>query len=106
MRAAHGIVPFAFLILAACGGASAASDTAPLSKAPRHEQITVKVRNGKTGLPIWLASPYVYVGNVDANHMAEAQRKTTFWNDAHVDVTGANPRNVTVVLDFIQRDCR
>ncbi len=38
--------------------------------------------------------------------MAEAQRKTTFWNDAHVDVTGANPRNVTVVLDFIQRDCR
>ena len=72
----------------------------------KRETITVKVRNGKTGLPIWLASPYVYVGKVDTQQMPENQRKTAFWNDAHVDVSGANPRRVTVVVDFVHRDCR
>lgn len=70
------------------------------------QTITVKVRNGKTGLPIWLASPCVYVGKFDLAKQDQACRKTKFWSDAHVDVSGADPRTLTVVLDFIHRDCQ
>jgi len=70
------------------------------------QSITVKIRNGKTGLPIWLASPYVYVGNLDVQHQSEAHRKTKLWEDARVDVISAQPRTVRVVVDFVHRDCR
>ena len=101
---ARRILPLALLLFTVSGTQGGAfQSTAPR---PKHEQITVKVRNGKTGLPVWLASPYVYVGKVDTLHMAESHRKTAFWSDAHVDVTGANPRSVTVWVDFVDRDCR
>lgn len=70
------------------------------------EEITVKVRNGKTGLPIWLASPYVYVGKINPEDFVKSHRRTKFWGDAHVDVTGALPQTVKVEVDFIDRDCR
>jgi hypothetical protein len=102
---ARGILPIALLLFNVTGN-SAGSFQPGHAGATTHEQITVKIRNGRTGLPIWLASPYVYVGRVDPQHMAESRRKTAFWSDAHVDVTGANPRKVTVWVDFVDRDCR
>ncbi|MBB5061537.1 hypothetical protein HDF16_006273 [Granulicella aggregans] len=72
----------------------------------KHQRITIRVRNGKTGFPIWLASPIVYVGKVDVQHMDEARRKTVLWNDAHINVQGADPRRVTVVVELVDRDCR
>lgn len=101
----RGALPLALLLFSA-GTAPVGAFQAAHTGSTKREQITVKARNGKTGLPIWLASPYVYVGMVDTQHMAENRRKTTFWNDAHVDVSGANPRQVTVVVDFVHRDCR
>ena len=65
---ARHILPLALLLFTVSGTqVGAFQSTAPR---PKHEQITVKVRNGKTGLPVWLASPYVYVGKVDTLHMA------------------------------------
>ena len=101
-RSLARVILLTLLLCTASGNPAGAFQSLPT----KHEQITVKIRNGKTGLPIWLASPYVYVGKVDTQHMAQFRRKTTLWNDAHVDVTGANPRNVTVVVDFVHRDCR
>ncbi len=101
----RGVLPFALLLFNA-GSTPVGAFQAAHTGGSEREQILVKVRNGKTGLPIWLASPYVYVGKVDIQHRAENQRKTAFWNDAHVDVSGANPRRVTVVVDFVHRDCR
>jgi hypothetical protein len=72
----------------------------------RHQQITVKIRNGKTGRPIWLASPYVFLGKPDPQKFQESYRRTKLWNDAHVDVSGIAPREVRVWIDFIHRDCR
>lgn len=72
----------------------------------RHEQIIVKIRNGNSGLPVWLASPYVFVGKTDPAYLEDSHRRTRAWGDARVDVTGADPREVRVWVDFIHRDCR
>jgi hypothetical protein len=71
-----------------------------------HRQITVKIRNGKTGRPIWLASPYVFLGKSDPQHFEESYRRTKLWSDAHVDVSGVTPREIRVWIDFTHRDCR
>ncbi len=70
------------------------------------EKITVKIRDGKSGLPIWLASPYVFVGKTDPQKFKDSYRRTKLWGDAHVDVSGSDPREVKVWVDFIHRDCR
>lgn len=74
--------------------------------AKSHQQIIVKVLNGKTGRRIWFASPYVFVGTTDPRQLENSYRRTRFWGDAHVDVSAAQPRQVRVWVDFIQRDCR
>jgi hypothetical protein len=71
-----------------------------------HQQITVKIRNGKTGGAIWLASPYVFLGKPDPQHFEESHRRTKLWSDARVDVSGVAPREIRVWIDFIHRDCR
>jgi hypothetical protein len=71
-----------------------------------HQQIIVRIRNGKTGLPIWLASPYVFLGKTDPQSFTNSYRRTKFWGDAKVDVTGTSPREVRVWVDFLHRDCR
>jgi hypothetical protein len=69
-------------------------------------QITIEIRNGKTGGPVWIASPYVFLGTPDPNKFEESYRRTKFWSDAHVDVSGVEPREVRVWVDFTDRDCR
>jgi hypothetical protein len=71
-----------------------------------HQQIVIQIRNGKTGRPVWYASPYVFLGSPDAKKFEQSYRRTKFWADAHVDVAGAEPREVRVWVDFIDRDCR
>jgi hypothetical protein len=71
-----------------------------------HQQITVKIRDGKTGGAIWLASPYVFLGKSDPQHFEGSHRRTKLWNDARVDVSGIAPREIRVWIDFIHRDCR
>ncbi len=83
---AHRFIPLALLLFSLSGKPAGAFQNGHGGGIKR-EQITVKVRNGKTGLPIWLASPYVYAGSVDSQHMTESHRKTSFWSDAHVDVS-------------------
>ena len=92
--------------LATCtlGGLNAQQATA--SRAEPHQQIIVKVRNGKTGMPLWIASPYVFLGNPDPQKLEESYRRTKFWGNAHVDVSATQPREVRVWVDFIERDCR
>jgi hypothetical protein len=70
------------------------------------QQITVKIRNGKTGRPIWFASPFVFLGEPDPKNFEASHRRTKWWSDAHVDVSGVTPREVRVWIDFIHRDCR
>ena len=36
----------------------------------------------------------------------DSYRRTKLWGDAHVDVTGATPREVKVWVDFLHQDCR
>jgi hypothetical protein len=72
----------------------------------QHEQIIVQIRNGKTGRPIWYASPYVFLGSPDVKKFEQSYRRTKFWADARVDVTRAEPREARVWVDFIERDCR
>jgi hypothetical protein len=92
--------------LASCtlGGLNAQQATA--SRAKPHQQIIVKVRNGKTGMPIWVASPYVFLGTTDPQKYMDSYRRTELWTDAHVDVSAAHPREVRVWIDYIDRDCR
>lgn len=71
-----------------------------------HQHIVVQIRNGKTGRAIWIASPYVFLGSPDISKFDESYRRTKFWSDARVDVTGTEPREVRVWVDFIDRDCR
>jgi hypothetical protein len=83
------------------------SDNPPDRGGPaQHQQITVKIRNGKTGRPIWLALPYVFLGKPDPQHFEESYRRTKLWSDARVDVGGVAPREIRVWIDFIHRDCR
>lgn len=70
------------------------------------ERIEVRIRNGRTGRPIWYASPYVFLGTPDVKSFRESYRRTRFWSDARVDVTGVEPRQVRVWVDYIDRDCR
>ena len=72
----------------------------------RRQLVTIKIRNGKSGLPIWLASLYVFVGNASPSQLEEARRPTKFWSDAHVDIATADSRQLRVWVDFIHRDCR
>ncbi len=72
----------------------------------KKQKITVKIRNGKTGLPVWVASPYVFLGRIAPQDFEKSHRRTELWNDAHVDVTGVNPPEVRIWEDFISRDCR
>ncbi len=91
--------------LASCtlGGLNAQEATSP---AKSHLQIIVKIRNGKIGVPIWVASPYVFLGNTDPQKYMDSYRRTEWWADAHVDVSAAQPREVRVWVDYIDRDCR
>jgi hypothetical protein len=72
----------------------------------QRQQIVVKIRNAQTGLPVWLASPYVFLGKTEPARFPESHRKTRLWNDAHVGVDGASPREARVWIDFLRRDCR
>ena len=92
--------------LASCtlGGLSAQQASSPPVKP--HQQIIVKIRNGKTGRPIWIASPYVFLGKTDPQNFEDSYRRTKFWGDARVDVSATQPREVRVWVDFIERDCR
>ncbi len=87
-------------------GQQVVSQSPSLAGSHPSQQIVVKIRNGKTGLPIWLASPYVFVGETDPQKFRDSYRRTKLWGDARVDVNGANPREVKVWVDFIHRDCR
>jgi hypothetical protein len=62
----------------------------------RRQLVTIKIRDGKSGLPIWLASRYVFVGSASPSQLEEARRPTRFWSDAHVDVGTADPRQLRV----------
>lgn len=92
------------LVSCTLGGLNAQQSTAPLSKV--HQQIIVKIRNAKTGRPLWIASPYVFLGSPDPQKVEKSYRRTKFWGDAHVDVSATQPREVRVWVDFIERDCR
>jgi len=70
------------------------------------QQIAVRVRNGRTGHPTRVASPYVFLGNAVAEDFRESYRRTNAWSDARVDLAGVVPREVKVWVDFIDRDCR
>jgi hypothetical protein len=72
----------------------------------QRQQIIVKIRNAKTGLPIWIASPYVFLGKTDPQRYEQNYRRTQLWGDAHVDVAGVNPREVRVWIDYLHQDCR
>jgi hypothetical protein len=100
MRAALSLA----LVGCTLGGLNTQQSADPLSKA--HQQIVVKIRNAKTGRPLWIASPYVFLGSPDPRKLEESYRRTRFWGDAHVDVSATQPREVRVWVDFIQRDCR
>ena len=78
----------------------------PPAKSHPSQRIVVKIRNGNTGFPVWLASPYVFVGDTDPQKFIDSYRRTKLWGDAHVDVDGATPPEVKVWVDFIHRDCR
>ena len=86
-----------------CVGLGAQQSSPPLKP---HQEIIVKIRNGKTGSPIWFASPYVFLGNAGPEKLDDSYRRTRFWGDAHVDVSATQPREVRVWVDFIDRDCR
>ncbi len=90
------------LMASSCGSARSQTHISSTT----HQQIVVRVRNGKTGLPIWLASPYVFLGKTDPQNSADSYRRTKLWGDAKVDVTGTSPREVRVWVDFVHRDCR
>ena len=105
-NAVRAIVSLCLLLLPGPTGLELVSQSAAKTTTNGREQITVKIRNGKTGAPIWLASPYVFLGNPDPQNFEESRRKTKLWGDAHVDVTGVQPREVRVWVDFIHRDCR
>jgi hypothetical protein len=100
------VMPLGLLFLCPLYAVAPASQSLVNAQQAKHQQITVKIRNGNTSRPIWLASPYVFLGNPDPNHFQESYRRTKFWNDARVDVTGVMPREVRVWVDFINRDCR
>jgi hypothetical protein len=72
----------------------------------QHQMVTIKIRDGKTGFPTWLASPYVFLGQTDPQRFTDSYRRTKLWGDAHVDVKGITPREMKVWVDFIHRDCR
>ncbi len=93
-------------LLSASHGLRLAGQTAASSGPKPLKTITVRIRNGKNGLPIWLASPYVFVGEIDPERFMDSYRRTRLWGDAHVDIAGADPRQVRVWIDFIDRDCR
>jgi hypothetical protein len=72
------------------------------------QKITIKLLNGKTGRPVWwrgLASVRVgsMIGRTDC---AAVDKRTNLVGEAEVDVTNANPPQVTIGADFISRDCR
>ena len=92
------------LVSCTLGGLSA--QQASSTPVKPHQQIIVKIRNGKTGRPIWIASPYVFLGNTDPQNFKDSYRRTKFGGDAHVDVSATQPREVRVWVDFIERDCR
>jgi len=94
---------FALASCTLCGLSAQQASSPPVK--PR-QQIIVKIRNGKTGRPIWIASPYVFLGNADPQNFEDSYRRTKFWGDAHVDVSATQPREVRVWVDFIERDCR
>jgi hypothetical protein len=75
---------------------------------PVKQKITIKLLNGKTGRPVWwrgLASVRVgsMIGRADC---AAIDKRTDLVGEAKVDVTNANPREITIGADFISRDCR
>lgn len=94
------------LILVANDGRQLASQPPSSSRLKARSEIIVKIRDGKSGLPIWLASPYVFVGKTDPERFMDSYRRTRLWGDAHVDTAGANPREIKVWVDFVHRDCR
>jgi hypothetical protein len=71
-----------------------------------HQQITVEIRNGKTGGRVWHASPYVFLGKAEVENFSKSHRITSLWSDARVDVTAVTPREVRVWVDFTSQDCR
>ena len=108
MKALGSVVRLAVLLSMSCAASLEQQGVQLPSPAEPHssQQIVVRIRNGRTGLPIWLASPYVFVGQTDPKKFYESYRRTKLWGDAHVNVTGAAPREVKVWVDFIHRDCR
>ncbi len=102
--------PFALLPTAVLfvlfGWVSAPFEDHSAQQKPRF--VTIKVRNGRTGLPVWIASPYVFLGNASGTYpdSEKSYRRTAFWNDAKVDVTNVSPPELRVWKDFISRDCR
>jgi len=106
VSAIRAVVPI--ILLLSCSVVGAGPISRPVTKeiGDRPQKITVRIRNGKTGLPIWVASPYVFLGKTDPQNFEKSHRRTELWNDAHVDVTGVNPPEVRIWEDFINRDCR
>jgi hypothetical protein len=93
------------LLGAHSGSEPLAQSSAPMDSHPR-QQITIKIRSAKTGLPLWEASPYVFFGRAEPQQLEQSRQLTKLWSDTHVDVTGVSPREVRVWIDFIHRDCR
>lgn len=98
-------VALLFVLATHTSGRASAQQLAS-APAKSHQQIIVKIRNSKTGTPIWFASPYVFLGTADPQQFESSYRRTRFWGDAHVDVSATQPRQVRVWVDFIQCDCR
>jgi hypothetical protein len=80
------------------------AQTPPIIK----QKITIKLLNGKRGRPVWwrgMAS--VRVGSmICRTDCAAVDKRTNLAGEAKVDVTNANPRQITIGADFISRDCR
>ena len=102
----RGCTMLALLLICGVCDKTVSSQSEASSAVKQHRQIVVKIRNADTGLPIWLASPYVFVGKAEPQRFRDSYRRTKLWGDAHVDVTGADPKEVRVWIDFIHRDCR
>ncbi len=67
---------------------------------PTRETITLRLRDGRTGFPIWAEDPNIWVG-----HLEGVNPRTNWKGEIVVDVTGAVPRELRFSPNWYA-DCR
>ena len=67
---------------------------------PTHERIIVRLRDGRTGIPIWAEYPNIWLGK-----RATENPSTNLKGEIVVDVTGAMPREIRFLPNWYA-DCR